>query len=96
MVQKLAQTFDEENLRRELEINRFLDDLHGRELLEKALFSTNLNIQGISAGYEGPLFKTILPNKITAKVESRLVPDKTKDETAMKIRAYLDRMDYTI
>jgi acetylornithine deacetylase/succinyl-diaminopimelate desuccinylase-like protein len=95
IVEKLAQTFDEENFKKEIEVNSFTKNLRGKDLLMKMLFSTSLNIQGISGGYEGPLFKTILPNRIIAKLESRLVPNQTREETAKKIRAHLEKLGYS-
>jgi len=95
LVEKLAQTYDEKAIAEELGVKHFYNDLKGKELLLKMLYSTTLNIQGIQAGYTGPLFKTVLPEKIVVKMESRLVPNQTTTETVEKIRKHLDKLGYT-
>ncbi|PSO07106.1 hypothetical protein B9Q04_12640 [Candidatus Marsarchaeota G2 archaeon BE_D] len=95
LVDKLAQRLDEEALRKVLGVKHFYRDLHGRDLLLKALYTTTLNIQGIYGGYTGPLVKTVLPEKASAKLESRLIANQTTKETVEKIRRHLDRHGYT-
>lgn len=95
LIEELAKDFDEESLRRELGVKSFYRDLKGKELLLKMFYTTTLNIQGIQAGYTGPLFKTILPDRAVAKLESRLVPNQTITETVEKVRMHLDKLGYT-
>ena len=90
IVEELAAVFDEEAWRRQNDVERYVHDLHGKELLLKALYTTTLNIQGISGGYTGPKFKTVLPHSVKVKLESRLVPNQTRSETLQKIRRHLD------
>jgi acetylornithine deacetylase/succinyl-diaminopimelate desuccinylase-like protein len=94
LIDKLAQRLDEDALRRVLGVEHFYRDLHGRELLIKALYTTTLNIQGIYGGYTGPLVKTVLPEKAAAKLESRLIANQTTRETVEKIRRHLDKHGY--
>jgi acetylornithine deacetylase/succinyl-diaminopimelate desuccinylase-like protein len=91
LVDKLAQTFDEETVKHEIRANRFINDLRGKQLLLQYLYSTTLNIDGIWGGYTGPGSKTVLPHKITAKIDSRLVPDQSPEEIIPKIRRHLDK-----
>lgn len=94
LIEKLAQRLDEDALRQALGVKHFYRDLHGKDLLIKALYTTTLNIQGIYGGYTGPLVKTILPERAAAKLESRLVPNQTVRETVEKIRRHLDAHGY--
>lgn len=60
-------------------------DLHLQETLEPTC-----TICGLSAGYEGPGSKTVLPAKAFAKVDFRLVPNQTPEEVLKNLRAHLD------
>lgn len=95
LIDRLAVRFDEEALKQSLGVDRFYKDLHGKELLMKAFYTTTLNIQGIYGGYTGPLVKTILPDQAAAKLESRLIPNQTMTETVEKIRKHLDSHGYS-
>jgi acetylornithine deacetylase/succinyl-diaminopimelate desuccinylase-like protein len=90
LLEKLAKTFDEETIKDEMKVKRFINDVHGKEALLKYLYSPTLNIDGIWGGYIGPGTKTVLPYKITAKVDVRLVPNMTVEEVIPKIRRHLD------
>lgn len=94
IVDELAKVFDEDALRRANDVEHFVHDLHGRDLLLKALYTTTLNIQGIEGGYTGPKFKTVLPHNVKVKLESRLIPNQTRSETLQKIRRHLDAHGY--
>lgn len=90
LVQKLSRTFDEGEIKERMRVERFIDDLHGVDALRKYLFSPTLNINGIWSGYTGPGTKTLLPNKITAKVDVRLVPNMRVEDVIPMIRRHLD------
>jgi acetylornithine deacetylase/succinyl-diaminopimelate desuccinylase-like protein len=53
-------------------------------------FDTSLNIDGIWAGYTGPGSATILPEKATVKIDSRLVPNQ---EIGVQKRLILDHLE---
>lgn len=90
LLNELEQTFDEEADKELMKVDRFINDVHGREALLKYLYSPTLNIDGIWSGYIDPGTKTVLPYKITAKVDVRLVPDMTVSEVTPKIRQHLN------
>jgi acetylornithine deacetylase/succinyl-diaminopimelate desuccinylase-like protein len=90
LLNELEQTFDEEADKELMKVDRFINDVHGREALLKYLYSPTLNIDGIWSGYIDPGTKTVLPYKITAKVDVRLVPDMTVSEVIPKIRQHLN------
>jgi len=95
LIDKLAETMDEEAAKHEMKVNRFMNDLHGKNLLLQYLYSTTLNIDGIWGGYTGPGSKTVLPHRITVKLDTRLVPDQHSSEIIPKIRKHLDNHGYT-
>jgi acetylornithine deacetylase/succinyl-diaminopimelate desuccinylase-like protein len=73
-----------------LGVDRWVDDLMGRDALARYLFTTTLNIDGMWSGYTGPGTKTILPHVATAKLDSRLVPNQHPDTALALIRRHLD------
>lgn len=91
LLSKLEKTFDEDSTKDLMKIEKFINDAHGKEALLKYLYSPTLNIDGIWSGYIGPGTKTVLPYRITAKVDVRLVPNMTVDEVIPKIRSHLDK-----
>jgi acetylornithine deacetylase/succinyl-diaminopimelate desuccinylase-like protein len=95
LVDKLVETFDEEAIKHEAKVDRFINDLHGRELLLQYMYSTTLNIDGIWGGYTGPGSKTVLPHKVTVKMDARLVPNQKSEEVIQKIRRHLNNYGYT-
>ncbi len=94
LVERLALRFEEKSLKQVLRVERFIDDVHGKEALMKLLFSPTMNIQGISGGYTGPGFKTSTPYRVRVKLECRLVPNQTYGEILAKVRRHLDRRGY--
>lgn len=62
----------------------------GAELKAQAVFDPSCTICGLTAGYQGPGSKTVLPAKASAKVDFRLVPDQTPEEVLGNLRAHLD------
>jgi acetylornithine deacetylase/succinyl-diaminopimelate desuccinylase-like protein len=58
-------------------------------------FDTTLNIDGIWGGYTGPGVATILPEKATAKIDSRLVPNQVIDQQTALIRKHLDAKGFS-
>lgn len=75
----LAGRFKEEAFRQLWQVDHFVNDLHGVELLRRYFFSPTLNIDGLDAGYTGPGTKTVLPHRAVAKLDIRLVPNQDPD-----------------
>jgi acetylornithine deacetylase/succinyl-diaminopimelate desuccinylase-like protein len=90
LLPKLEKTFNDAAVREEMKVDRFIGDTHGIEALKKYLFEPTLNINGIVSGYTGPETKTLLPHKITVKMDVRLVPNMRKDDVMPMIRNHLD------
>jgi len=63
----------------------------GPAYYRRLLLEPNLNVAGLTAGYQGPGAKTIIPRWARAKLDARLVPDQSPDEIEEKIRRHLRR-----
>lgn len=62
----------------------------GLDLQREAIFSPTCTICGLTAGYQGPRSKTVLPARASAKVDFRLLPDQDPDEIILLLRDHLD------
>lgn len=78
-------------LRERYGVRTFLRGLAGVDLRVAEVFEPTCTICGLTAGYQGPGSKTVLPARASAKVDFRLVPDQTPEETVRLLRAHLDR-----
>ncbi len=76
-------------------LSSFLKGMTGGLEFEKtAVFEPTCTICGLTAGYQGPGTKTVLPAKASAKVDFRLVPDQSPQEIVAKLRAHLDAQGF--
>jgi acetylornithine deacetylase/succinyl-diaminopimelate desuccinylase-like protein len=89
-----AQPDREAHLREMLGIHEFVNGLTGKAL-GRAVFNPTCNIQGFTAGYQGPGSKTIVPARASAKVDFRLVPDQDPLDIFDKLRSHLDSWGFT-
>lgn len=94
IVRELARTFDPDVIRMQNKVERFIDDLEGVDLLEKFLYSSTLNIDGVWGGHTGPGTKTVLPHEVRVRVDIRLVPDQVPDKVLAAVRNHLDRYGF--
>jgi acetylornithine deacetylase/succinyl-diaminopimelate desuccinylase-like protein len=67
----------------------------GTELRIEEVFKPTCTICGLTAGYQGPGSKTVLPARASAKLDFRLVPDQTPEEVVQKLRAHLDEQGFS-
>ncbi len=93
-LERLANTFTLTSFHELWKVDTFREHKDLTDLLGKYFFTPTLNIDGIWGGYTGPGSKTVLPHRVTAKLDSRLVPNQSTDEIFGKIRAHLDRRGY--
>ena len=90
LMARLEKSFDETPQKTEMKVDRFINDTRGVEALKKYLFDPTLNIDGLWSGYIGPETKTLLPHKITVKMDVRLVPSMTTGDVVPMVRKHLD------
>src|SRR5438132_13009126 len=83
-------TYNNTTISEESKVDSLIGDSHCIKALKKYLFEPTLNINGIASGYTGPETKTLLPHKITVKMDVRLVPNMRKDDVIPMIRNHLD------
>lgn len=73
----------------------FANNWTPEEAAHHLTFDTTFNIDGIWGGYTGPGVATILPEKATVKIDSRLVPNQVAREQFKIVRAHLDRHGFS-
>ena len=62
----------------------------GTDLKIEEVFTPTCTICGLTAGYQGPGSKTVLPARASAKVDFRLVPNQNPEKILESLRAHLD------
>jgi acetylornithine deacetylase/succinyl-diaminopimelate desuccinylase-like protein len=67
----------------------WIDGWSDAEAMRHFLFDTTMNINGVWAGYTGPGAATIVPEKATAKIDFRLVPDQDVATQQKLVEAHL-------
>lgn len=91
LIAEAARRSSEADAKTSLGVRRWIRDESWEQSLERLASQPTINIQGLVAGYTGPGGKTILPHRAVAKVEMRLVPDMTKEDSVAKLKAHLAR-----
>ena len=94
LIAESARNRSEEEVKRALGVQRWIDDLPWRESLERLVSQPTVNIEGLVAGYTGPGGKTILPARGVAKLDLRLVPDMTVADALPKLRRHLEQRGF--
>lgn len=83
-----ALNFDEEGLKRELQVSA-LPGEPGFSALERQWARPTLELNGIFGGFQGEGTKTVIPARAGAKITCRLVPDQDPEQVANAIEAHL-------
>ena len=86
--------FDEAALRRELQTEVLPD--YGGSPWATLMFEPNLNIAGLFGGYTDPGMKTIVPHRVTAKIDVRLVADQDPENILSLLRQHFDAYQVTV
>lgn len=94
LLRRIAAQRDDDLSRRDLGLDQYLLGLSGLQLVKRNLFQPTCTICGFGAGYTGPGSKTVLPNKATAKIDFRLVPNQRPDDILDKLSTHLDQRGF--
>jgi len=94
LVAEVARNSDEKEMKKQMQVSHWIDDLPFPQALERQASQPTVNIEGLVAGYTGPGGKTILPGRAVAKLDCRLVPNQTRKEAVAKLRAHLDKRGF--
>jgi acetylornithine deacetylase/succinyl-diaminopimelate desuccinylase-like protein len=94
LVAESARNRNELDSKRSLGVKRWIDDLPWQESLERLTSQPTVNIEGLVAGYTGPGGKTVLPARAVAKLDLRLVPNMTVEDSLAKLRAHLAKRGF--
>ena len=87
--------FAEEEEKKRLGIDSFVNDTTDLELLKRIFFEPSCNIAGFIAGFTVPgASKTVLPKEVMAKLDMRLVPNQSPEDIYDKLRAHLDKRGF--
>lgn len=71
-------------------LDSFLTGVRGLDAVERLLFQPGLAICGIRSGYAGSGPKAVIPDRATAKLEFRIVPNQTPERVLGLLRRHLD------
>jgi acetylornithine deacetylase/succinyl-diaminopimelate desuccinylase-like protein len=94
LLDEAARRLDEATYKRSYAIQRFAGDADFRQALENLASRPTVNIEGLVGGYTGPGGMTVLPTRAVAKLDLRLVPDMTRDDTVAKLKAHLAKRGF--
>jgi acetylornithine deacetylase/succinyl-diaminopimelate desuccinylase-like protein len=94
MIAEGARRLDEDVVKKQLGVERWVRDVSWREALELLVSRPTVNIEGLVGGYTGPGGKTILPHRAVAKLDLRLVPDMTAHEALAALKTHLAKRGF--
>ncbi len=94
LIAQFAAATSEQEVMQAYGVKHWIDDLDYRSSIERLVSQPTVNIQGLVGGYTGPGGKTILPHRVEAKIDLRLVPDMTKEDCVAKLKAHLAKQGY--
>jgi acetylornithine deacetylase/succinyl-diaminopimelate desuccinylase-like protein len=89
-----ARRLDEGVAKKSMGVSLWARNADWRQALEDAVARPTLTIEGLVGGYTGPGGKTILPHRLTAKLDMRLVPDMTPEDIVSKLKAHLAKRGF--
>ena len=89
-----ARRRDETQQKKMLSVQHWVRDVPYREALQRLAGRPTVNIEGLVGGYTGPGGKTVLPHRAVAKLDLRLVPDMTVEDTLQKVKAHLAKRGF--
>jgi len=94
MIATGARRLDEKLAKKQLGVERWINDAGWPDALERLVSRPTVNIEGLVGGYTGPGGKTILPHKAVAKLDLRLVPDMKASEALDALKKHLAKRGF--
>ncbi|MBI4468600.1 MAG: M20/M25/M40 family metallo-hydrolase [Acidobacteria bacterium] len=94
MIAEGARRLDEKITKKQLGVQRWVNDASWREALELLASHPTVNIEGLVGGYTGVGGKTVLPHRAVAKLDLRLVPDMTAAEAHAALKTHLTKRGF--
>ncbi len=94
MIDVMAKRMDEKVALEDTGAKVWARNADWRQSIEDYVSRPTLAIEGLVGGYGGPGGKTMIPNRMTAKLDMRLVPDMTPEDIMAKLRAHLDKRGF--
>jgi acetylornithine deacetylase/succinyl-diaminopimelate desuccinylase-like protein len=94
MIAAAARRLDEGLAKKQLGVSRWAGDAGWEEALARLVSRPTVNIQGLVGGYTGPGGKTVLPTRLAAKLDLRLVPDMTREGAVAALKAHLEKRGF--
>lgn len=85
---------DKSAIMEDLGITKLVNNRTGDHYYYNLIFEPTCNIAGIFGGYTGEGSKTIVPNKVTVKIDMRLVPDQDPEDIYEKLKKHLQKHGY--
>jgi acetylornithine deacetylase/succinyl-diaminopimelate desuccinylase-like protein len=94
MIADAAQQQSEEQRKKSLGVQHWINDLPWDKALERFESQPTVNIEGLVGGYTGPGGKTILPHQAVAKLDLRLAPGMKATEALAALKAHLAKRGF--
>ncbi len=94
LIAQTAAANSEAEAKQSLGVKMWINNEPWQAALERQAGQPTINIQGLVGGYTGTGGKTVLPGRVEAKLECRLVPNQTKKEAEAKLRAHLAKRGF--
>lgn len=83
--------FDEVSFKREHGIDKFINNINGKDIKKALVNEPTCNIAGLISGYSGEGAKTIIPSKASAKIDFRLVPNMDPVIQFQRLKKHLEK-----
>jgi acetylornithine deacetylase/succinyl-diaminopimelate desuccinylase-like protein len=94
LIEKLAKKFDPKDYAGTMGLKNLKAKGTPEELLRKYCFEPSVNIDGLLAGFTEDGTKTVLPPKAMAKIDIRIVPGMTIEDTRKKVMEHLKKRGF--
>src|SRR4051812_24240418 len=91
MIADAAKRMNEQVAMQSLGVKHWIHDVDFQTSLEMLMSRPTVNIEGLVGGYTGVGGKTILPHKAVAKMDLRLVPGMTANDSLAALKAHLEK-----